>query len=142
MYLTLHCFLAFAQTKINQLLMTQYVSFPFILILCEMSTQVKTYNKFVILILLLHQLFSETLGEITGKLQRNMNNLVFIVTVPIFTVYKSCSRQLLFVPCLKKKKTLLLYSTTELQHMHCTSGKTAFLDCGHIKARYTRPPGN
>lgn len=84
--------------------MTQYVSFPFILILCEMSTQVKTYNKFVILILLLHQLFSETLGEITGKLQRNMNNLVFIVTVPIFTVYKSCSRQLLFVPCLKKKK--------------------------------------
>lgn len=65
----------------------QYVSFPVISTQCEMSTQMKTLNEFVILILLLYQLFSETLGEITGKLL-SMNNLVFIVTVPMFTVYK------------------------------------------------------
>lgn len=63
------------------------MSFPVISTQCEMSTQMKTLNEFVILILLLYQLFSETLGEITGKLL-SMNNLVFIVTVPMFTVYK------------------------------------------------------
>jgi len=53
---------------------------------------------------LLYQLFSATLGEMTGKLQNKTNNLVFIVTVPTFIVYKLCSRQLLFVPSLEQKK--------------------------------------
>lgn len=54
--------------------------------------------------LLLYQLFYETLGEITGKLRNKTNNLVFIVTVPAFIVYKLCSGQLLFVPSLEQKK--------------------------------------